>query len=129
MIIGVGMDLVEIERVERMLAARGDHMLRRLFLAAEAEYARTRARPAQHLAARLAAKEAAFKALSGTPDARAIGWRDIEVTVHDDGRPALLLHGRAAERAEALRVSRCWVSLSHSQTTAGAFVVIEGGSG
>jgi holo-[acyl-carrier protein] synthase len=123
-IAGVGIDLVDIVRVQRLLDAKGERALRRLFTSDEVDYALTRALPAQHLAARLAAKEAAFKALTGNALARAIGWREIEVVRGDHG-PTLSLHGRAAERAAQLGVTGIWVSLTHSETTAGAVVVLE----
>ena len=124
MIAGVGIDLVDIARVDRLLDAKGERALRRLFTADEVAYALARPLPAQHLAARLAAKEAAFKALSGNSLARGIGWKDIEV-VRGDEHPTLTLHGRAADRAAELGVTSIWVSLTHSATTAGAVVVLE----
>ena len=124
MITGVGIDLVDIARVDRLMDAKGERALRRLFTENEVAYALARSLPAQHLAARLAAKEAAFKALSGNSLARGIGWREIEV-VRGDERPTLALHGRAAERATELGVTSIWVSLTHSATTAGAVVVLE----
>lgn len=124
MIAGIGIDLVDIARVDRLLDAKGERALRRLFTADEVAYALARPLPAQHLAARLAAKEAAFKALSGSSLARGIGWREIEV-VRTDERPTLLLHGRAADRAAELGVTSIWLSLTHSATTAGAMVVLE----
>jgi holo-[acyl-carrier protein] synthase len=123
-IAGVGIDLVDIARVDRLLDAKGERALRRLFTADEVAYALARPLPAQHLAARLAAKEAAFKALSGSSLARGIGWREVEV-VRGDGHPTLALHGRAADRAAELGVTSIWVSLTHSATTAGAVVVLE----
>ena len=72
MIAGLGIDLVDIARVERMLASKGKRVLERLFTGDEVAYAMARARPAMHLAARLAAKEAAFKALAGSDDARTL---------------------------------------------------------
>lgn len=124
MIAGLGIDLVDIARVDRLLDAKGERALRRLFTAEEVSYALARPLPAQHLAARLAAKEAAFKALSGNSLARGIGWREIEV-VRSDHRPTLALHGRAAERAAELGVTSIWVSLTHTTTSAGAIVVLE----
>ena len=124
MIAGVGIDLVDIARVQRLIDVKGERALRRLFTSDEVDYALTRALPAQHLAARLAAKEAAFKALAGNALARGIGWREIEVVRGDHG-PTLSLHGRAAERAAQLGVTEIWVSLTHSGTTAGAVVVLE----
>src|SRR3954469_18357676 len=98
--------MVEIARVERLIASKGDHAMRKLFTDAERAYASSRPRPAVHLAARVAAKEAAYKALRGTHQARAIGWRELEVTVGDDGSPSLLLHEGAARRALELGVTR-----------------------
>ena len=128
MIAGIGIDLVEIARVDKLLDAKGERALRRLFTADEVAYALARPLPAQHLAARLAAKEAAFKALAGNSLARAIGWKEIEV-VRGDERPTLVLHGRASDRAAELGVTAIWVSLTHSATTAGAMVVLEAASG
>jgi len=122
---GIGIDLVDIARVDRLLDDKGERALRRLFTADEVSYALARPLPGQHLAARLAAKEAAFKALSGNQLARGIGWKEIEVIRGDHG-PTLTLHGRAAERATELGVTSIWVSLTHSATTAGAVVVLEG---
>lgn len=124
MIAGIGIDLVDIARVDKLLDAKGERALRRLFTADEVSYALGRPLPAQHLAARLAAKEAAFKALSGNSLARGIGWKEIEVIRGEHG-PTLALHGRAAERAAELSVTSIWVSLTHSATTAGAVVVLE----
>ena len=125
MIVGVGIDLVEIARLERMLGSKGTHALRRLFTDAEVAYATGRARPAMHLAARVAAKEAAFKALAGTDAARAIGWREVEVRSTPGEPPTLSFHGRAAARASELGVIQVHVSLTHTDVTAGAVVVLE----
>src|ERR671918_1041301 len=110
---GVGVDLVEVARVRRMLADKGAHVFDRLLTPAEAAYCRTRAEPAEHVAVRLAAKEAVYKALQGSEMARGIGWRDIEVTRAPDGRPDVRLTGLAAARASELGVKRVLLSLSH----------------
>lgn len=125
MIVGVGLDLVDIPRVAELLASKGARAEARLFTAGELAYARARAEPARHLAARFAAKEAAFKALAGSDAARGIGWHDIEVANEWDGRPRLVLHGRAAERAAALGVVRTHLTLTHADQVAGAVVVLE----
>ncbi len=125
MIVGVGFDLVDIARVERLLHGKGDRALARLFLDREVAYATARARPAMHLAARLAAKEAAFKALAGSESARLIGWKDIEVVSRPGHAPELVFHGRAQQRADVLGVRRHWLTLSHTDGTAGAVVVLE----
>jgi len=91
----------------------------------ELSYLSTKAFPAQHIAVRLAAKEAAYKALSGNDDARAIGWREIEVLSRSDGAPELRLHGRAASRFAELRGTAIHISLTHSQATAVAVVIVE----
>lgn len=125
MIVGLGVDIVDIERVERLLSAHGRRALQRLFTPNEAAYCDSKLRPAQHFAARLAAKEAAFKALSGSDEARAIGWREIEISLEADGRPTLTLHGRAAVRAAALGADRFWVSMTHDAGSAHATVLLE----
>jgi holo-[acyl-carrier protein] synthase len=125
MIVGIGLDLVDIARVARLLETKGDRARRRLFTEGELAYAERRAEPARHLAARFSAKEAAYKALAGTEHARGIGWHDIEVLVEWDGRPALRFHGRAAERAAELGITRAHLSLTHADTTAAAVVVLE----
>jgi holo-[acyl-carrier protein] synthase len=125
MIIGIGVDLVEISRVRSMIATRGERALVRLFTEAERAYCRDMANPARHLAVRVAAKEATFKALSGSDEARGIGWREMEVELDEIGRPSLRLHGRALARAKELGVARTWLSLSHGDDLATAFVVLE----
>jgi len=125
MIVGLGMDLVEIERVGRMVAINEERALQRLFTFREVDYCRRHANPTRHYAARLAAKEAGYKALSGNDLARAVSWKDIEVVVRQDGQPLLEFHGHAKKRAAELGVARAWVSLTHSETTAGAVVVLE----
>jgi holo-[acyl-carrier protein] synthase len=125
MVIGLGLDLVDIERVVRMLERDGERLTTRLLTDAELEYCSRMQKPATHIAARVAAKEAAFKALSGTTEARAIGWREIEVLHDMHRRPELVLHGRARARAIELGVGRILLTLSHSQQTAGAVVLLE----
>jgi holo-[acyl-carrier protein] synthase len=112
---GVGIDLLEIERLERALARR-PRLAERLFTPAERAYAAGRARPAQHLAARFCAKEAVAKALR----LEAWRWRDVEVGANG----AVALHGAVAERArEASAEVR--VSLTHSRVLAGAVALAE----
>src|SRR5688572_10364253 len=111
---GVGIDLLEIERLERALERR-PRLAKRLFTDAELAYADARARPGQHLAARFCAKEAVAKALGLG------GWafRDVEV-VSSAGVPSVRLTGAPAARAAGLEVS---VSLTHTRTTAGAVAI------
>jgi holo-[acyl-carrier protein] synthase len=125
MILGIGFDLVSIARVEAMLARKEKRALDRLFTEHEQQYALSRARPAMHLAARLAAKEAVFKALTGSDEAKLIGWKEAEVRRGDEGPPALHFTGRAAARAAELGVVRVHLTLSHTDETAGAVVILE----
>ena len=125
MIVGLGIDAVDIERIARMYENRRDQMLPRLFSAGEVVYLSGKAFPAQHMAVRLAAKEAAYKALSGNDLARGIGWRDVEVVTREDGSPEIRLHGRAESRFLELGATSIHVSLTHSQTTAIAVVIVE----
>ena len=120
---------MDIARIAAMIADKGERATTRLFTEGEAAYASSRAEPARHLAARFAAKEAAYKALAGTEHARGIGWRDIEVVLEWDGRPTLRFHGRAAERAAELGVTRAHLSLTHADHTAAAVVVLETDAG
>jgi holo-[acyl-carrier protein] synthase len=114
---GVGIDLLDIERLERALERR-PRLAERLFTDAEREYARSRPRPVMHLAARFCAKEAVAKALGLT----AWSFRDVEV-VASEGAPAVRLSGSAARRAEELGVSAS-VSLTHTDRTAGAVALV-----
>lgn len=122
--VGVGVDLVEVERARAMLADKGAHVFERLLTPSEADYCRSRPDPAEHVAVRLAAKEAVYKALQGSDEARGIGWRDIEVTRASDGRPDVALSGLAADRARELKVRRVLLSLSHTHQAAVAIAVL-----
>ena len=114
----IGIDLLEIERLEQALARR-PRLAERLFTPGERGYAAARARPGQHLAARFCAKEAVAKALGLT----AVSWREVEV-VSDGGPPTIRLHGATAERAESLGVV-VRVSMTHTGRDAGAVAVTE----
>jgi holo-[acyl-carrier protein] synthase len=112
----VGLDLLEIDRLERALERR-PRLAERLFTDSERAYAASRGRPAQHLAARFCAKEAVAKAL----ELEAWNWRDVEV-IGTGGPPAVRLSGAAAERAAALGVEVS-VSLTHTRRDAGAVAI------
>jgi holo-[acyl-carrier protein] synthase len=114
---GIGLDLLEIERLERALQRR-PRLAERLFTDAERAYAARRARPARHLAARFCAKEAVAKALG------LVGWRFTEVeVVAGDGPPSVRLSGSAAARARELAVTPL-VSLTHERSVAAAAAVL-----
>lgn len=123
-VLGVGIDLVDLSRVARLLDSKGEQALTRFFTAAEREYLSTRPDPTGHAAARIAAKEAVYKALQSLPGARGVGWREIEVTRDADGRPAIVLHGLAARLADEAGGMKIEISLTHSESTAGAVAVI-----
>ncbi|MCC7021685.1 MAG: holo-ACP synthase [Thermomicrobiales bacterium] len=113
-----GVDIIEIARIERALADFGDRFLRRVYTERERERYATRV---AELAARFAAKEATSKAL-GT-GIRGMHWREMEILSNRRGKPILVLHGGAAERAALLGLVAFDVSLTHSRTDAMAFVV------
>ncbi len=125
--IGVGVDLVEVSRVAAIIADKGSRVFERLLTPTERAYCESRPDPATHVAVRLAAKEAVYKALQGSEAARGIGWREIEVIRAPDGRPDVRLSGHAAARAEQLGVGRVLLSLSHTHQAAVAVVVLERG--
>jgi holo-[acyl-carrier protein] synthase len=121
----VGIDMIEITRIERVLKRYGDRFFERVFTAAEIAYCRGRS---PELAARFAAKEAVSKALGVGMRMIArdgIDWRDVEVVGDPRGKPLVHLHGRAAERAGELGLTEWAISLSHTREHAIAFVVAQ----
>jgi holo-[acyl-carrier protein] synthase len=123
-IVGLGVDVVRVERVEGVLRRKGERALRRLFTEAEVRRCRGSRHPGESFAARFAAKEAAFKAL-GTGWGRGGGWTEVEVVSGEGGAPSLRLSGAAADAARARGADRFHVSLSHADGTAVAVVVLE----
>jgi holo-[acyl-carrier protein] synthase len=118
-IVGVGVDLVEIDRVERLLRDRPSFR-DRVFTDEERRYCDGKAAPAGCYAARWAAREAAIKALGGI---RGLKWQDISVTRARSGAPRLALSGSAKVRADELGVSEILVSFSHERSMATAFCI------
>lgn len=116
--LSVGVDLVEIRRVEGVLARYGERFLQRIYTPAERAYCRGRGR---ELAVRFAGKEAVSKAL-GT-GLRGIRWREIEVLADPRGKPIVHLHGRARQRAAELGLTQFAISFSHEHELGVAFVV------
>ncbi|HLU38141.1 MAG TPA: holo-ACP synthase [Planctomycetota bacterium] len=121
-IVAVGVDLVDLDRIERLLDAEGDRFLARVFTAAEREYCMARARPVPSLAARFAAKEAVMKCL-GTGFGEGVGFAQIEVVRSPRGEPSVALHGRAAAVAAERGIAGFRLSLSHGDRQAIAFAV------
>ena len=124
MIIGSGIDLVEIARIQESLDRFGSRFLNRVFTPAEQAYCLRKRRSAESLAARFAAKEAAAKAL-GTGISRGVNWLEIEVIREPGGRPGIRFHGRAAEFASQLGVVHSALSLTHTDSLSMASVVLE----
>lgn len=126
MIVGSGIDLVEIGRIHDSVERFGKRFLDRIFTAAEQAYCLRKRKAAESLAARFAAKEAGAKAL-GTGISQGVNWLEIEVLRERSGRPTLRFHGRAAEMAAAMGVANVALSLTHSCDLAMASVVLEDG--
>lgn len=124
MIIGTGVDIVEIERIQHLLERFGERFLRRTYSNAERAYCASRPLPEQHYAARFAAKEAFVKAI-GTGFTQKVVWRDIGVVNEPSGQPILVVNGRAREIMNSLGATAAYVSLSHSKSHAVAVVVLE----
>jgi holo-[acyl-carrier protein] synthase len=124
MVIGLGTDLIEIERIERSVARFGERFLERVFTPGEIAYCRAKRTSAESLAARFAAKEAGAKAL-GTGISRGVNWKEFEVRRQPGQRPELHLSGRAAEIAQHLGIRRLSLSLTHSREMSMAVVVAE----
>jgi holo-[acyl-carrier protein] synthase len=124
-VIGVGIDLVDLDRVRTLLANKGDRAMTRFFSDRERAYLATRADATGHAAARIAAKEAVYKAMQSLKGARAVGWREIEVARDAEGKPAIELHGLAAHLSTENGGLRIQISLTHSATSAGAIAIVE----
>ena len=124
MILGHGVDVTEIARIEESLARFGNRFIERTFCADEIAYCAAMAHPGPHYAARFAAKEAVAKAF-GLGIGGQVGWRDVEVVRDAEGRPSICLHGNAQELATARGVTRVHLALSHAAGSAWASVILE----
>jgi len=124
-IVGLGVDIAEVHRVEAAIRRHGRAFLQRVFTAAEIAYCERHRNKYERFAGRFAAKEAAMKAL-GTGWRRGVRWVDIEVVRAPGGKPGLELRGRALEFAHRLEVKNIVLSITHSSETALAQVIFEG---
>jgi holo-[acyl-carrier protein] synthase len=124
MILGIGTDLVDIRRIEALMARYASRFITRVFTPEEIEYSTKRQDAASCFAGRFAAKEAAFKALSAERSS-GIGFKEMQVRVSQN-IPRLELTGKAQERARDLGVTRIHLSISHDKGCAVAIVVMEG---
>src|SRR2546430_15727208 len=126
MIFGIGIDTIEVPRIEKTIASYRDQFLRRIYTEDEVAYCNWRKFSAEHFAARFAAKEAFAKAI-GTGIRKGFIWREVEVTNEFSGKPVISLHGSMIEKTAKLVGSefRIHVSLTHTKTMAEAIVMIE----
>src|SRR5678815_4968298 len=124
-ILGIGVDMVEVERIQHSLDRFGERFMKRVFTEGEIAYCRSMKFSARHFAARFAAKEAVSKAF-GTGVGKAMGWRNIDIQKKPSGEPFLVLSGPAKELATQRGVTAALVTLSHTEHHAVACVVLEG---
>jgi holo-[acyl-carrier protein] synthase len=124
MIAGIGCDLVDVERIQKVLDRFGDRFAQRVFSPFECDYCGRKAVPAIHYAARFAAKESFLKSL-GIGLGMGVNLKDIEVRNNAEGRPALTLYGRAVKMLKDRGVTAVHLSLTHTKTQAVAAVVLE----
>lgn len=124
MIKAIGIDTIEITRIQRIYEEYGDRFLQKVFTASERIYIKKWKSPATRLAARFAAKEACMKAL-GTGWSQGVRWLDIEVTSAPDGKPGLSLQGGAKKRFVDLKASTAHITITHTQSYATALVILE----
>lgn len=124
MIVGMGVDIAEVERVRAAVERRGEAFLRRVYTPAERDYCERFKNKYERYAGRFAAKEAAMKAL-GTGWRRGVKWTDFEVVREPGGRPSIALHGEARGIAEKLGVRHIALSITHTESEALAQVIFE----
>lgn len=118
-IFGIGIDVVEVERIASAIERHGEPFLSKLFTASERAYCEVQKKPALHYAARFAAKEAVSKAL-GTGIGGQAGWLDLEISRDAAGAPKLALQGAAAAFAEVSGITQIQISLTHAREYAAA---------
>jgi holo-[acyl-carrier protein] synthase len=123
-IVGIGMDATEISRIEKTIERYGERFLRRILTDHEYAYCTRRRFPAPHVAGRFAAKEAGMKAI-GTGQSQGVLWRDVEVVRHG-GAPQLVFHGAARGHFERLGATKAFVTITHAETLALAYVILVG---
>ena len=124
MILGTGIDIIEVARIASSFEQFGDRFVKRILLPDEIAYCLSHRRPAPFLAARFAAKEAVSKAF-GTGIGAQLGWQDIEIRRKETGEPFVVLHGKGAELFAARGGKQLRVSLSHTEHYAAATAILE----
>ncbi len=121
-ITGIGTDITEVSRIEKAIERQGEQFIRRIFTANEIKYCSSMKYPAQHYAARFAAKEAFLKAI-GTGWSKGACWTDIEIGRNEEGSPFLVISGKTLELAQKSGCSGFFLSLSHTDNYATAQVI------
>jgi holo-[acyl-carrier protein] synthase len=124
LIVGLGVDIAEVDRIQSVIETSGERFLRRIYTPAERAYCEQFKNKYERFAGRFAAKEAAMKAL-GTGWRRGVRWVDFEVVREMGGRPTVSLHGAAKEIAAQLGVKRISLSITHTAAQAMAQVIFE----
>ena len=124
MIVGTGVDLAEVPRIQASIERYGQKFIQRIYTPREIAYVERKANKFERYAARFAAKEAGMKAI-GTGWRRGVTWQDFEVANLPSGKPTLLLHGVAAKFAEKLGVKNISLSLTHTRELGMAHVILE----
>jgi len=124
-IVGLGIDIAEVDRIREAIERHGQRFTERIYTATEIAYVERKANRYERYAARFAAKEAAMKAI-GTGWKRGVRWQDFEVTNLPSGRPTLQFHGVAAQIANELGVRNVALSLTHTAREGMAMVILEG---
>lgn len=125
MIVGIGIDIIEVKRIKDVMERHGDYFFKRIFTEKEIEYCNARKKNAVlHFAGRFAAKEAALKAL-GTGLTGGISWTEIEIENAISGKPRLVFSGKAKEAFDLIGGKKTHVSISHSKGYAAGQVIIE----
>jgi holo-[acyl-carrier protein] synthase len=125
MILGIGIDLVEVARIAASYEKFGEAFVNRVLLPAEITYCLAHKNPAPYLAVRFAAKEAVVKAF-GTGIGAELNWLDIEICRHDTGAPYVVFHGKGKELFTARRAKQLHISLTHTENYAAATAILEG---
>ena len=123
MILGIGVDIVEIGRMKTAINRWGAHFLNKMFTEREIEYSKSKRFCHQHFAARFAAKEAVVKAFGGT-SSFPIQWTDIEILNDEDGKPSVRFSGHAVKLKETKKAGQVMLSISHSKNYAVANAMI-----
>jgi len=125
MILGTGIDIIEVKRIAASYEKFGERFVNRILLPDEIAYCRSHKDPVPFLAARFAAKEAISKAF-GTGIGAALGWQDMEIRRKESGEPYVVLHGKGEDLFKARKAKQLLVSLSHTQNYAAVTAILEG---